>query len=119
MLPDSMNKTDQGEWIALGQAEDITEGKGKSFVLPPEWGGQNIAVFLHQGEYYALDDCCSHAQIPLVDGLVKDDCIMCPWHYAEFDLKTGAALSGPATEAVATYPVRLAGNGMVEIKLRD
>jgi len=110
-----MNASDQGEWLALGPADGIVEGKGKSFPLPPEWGGQNIAVFLHQGEYYALDDCCSHARTPLVDGPVKDGCVMCPWHYAEFDLKTGAALSGPATKAIATHPIRLGKDGMIEI----
>ncbi len=112
-----MTEPQPGEWIALGLAECIEEGQSKSFKLPPELGEQPIAVFHHQGEWYALDDCCTHANIPIADGPVKDGCLMCPWHYAEFDLKTGACLSGPATEAIRSYPLRLNEKGMIEIKL--
>ena len=112
-----MNETQQGEWFVLGQADGIEEGKGKAFEAPPERGFYKIAVFLYEGEWYAMDDCCPHARIPLVDGPIKDGCLMCPWHYAEFDLKTGAALSGPAVTAVTTYPVRLNEAGSLEVKL--
>ncbi len=112
-----MSETQQGEWIVLGQAEGLEEDKGKSFDLPAEHGEKKIAVFLHQGEWFALEDSCPHARIPLVDGPIKDGCLMCPWHYAEFDLKTGAALSGPAVTAVPTYPVRLNETGAIEVKI--
>ncbi|MFK5923232.1 MAG: non-heme iron oxygenase ferredoxin subunit [Verrucomicrobiota bacterium] len=112
-----MNEQQQGEWFTLGRADDIEEGQARSFSLPAELGGNAIAVFHQQGEWYALDDCCSHARIPIVDGPIKNGCLMCPWHYAEFDLKTGAALSGPATEAIRSYPVRLNETGTIEVKL--
>jgi len=113
--PPDDTQADDGLWITVGQADDIEEDKGKSFTLPPEHGEKNIAVFHHGGEWFALEDSCTHARIPLVDGPIKDGCLMCPWHYAEFDLKTGAALSGPAVTAVATYPVRLNESGAIEV----
>ena len=108
-------ETNQGEWFAVGHVNDIEEDQGKSYDLSHVQGDLNIAVFYHQGNYYALEDRCTHAKIPLADGPVKDGYLMCPWHYAEFDLKTGAALSGPATKAVKTYQVRLTEAGAIEV----
>ncbi len=113
-LPEN-DQDKEGTWLAIGQADDIEEDKGKSFEISREQGDLNIAVFYHQGNYYALEDRCTHAKIPLVDGPIKDGCLMCPWHYAEFDLKTGAALSGPAVTAVKTYEVRLGEAGAIEV----
>ena len=113
--PADNNQEKEGTWFAVGHVNDIEEDKGKSFELSPEQGKKNVAVFYHQGNYYALEDRCTHAKIPLVDGPIKDGCLMCPWHYAEFDLKTGAALSGPAVTAVKTYPVRLSETGALEV----
>lgn len=113
--PGSSSENNEGTWFAVGHADDIEEDKGKAFELPPEHGEKRIAVFLHKGEWFALEDSCSHARIPIVDGPIKDGCLMCPWHYAEFDLKSGAALSGPAATAIASYPVRLNETGAIEI----
>jgi len=113
--PPENDQDKEGTWFAVGQADDIEEDKGKSFEISCEQGDLNIAVFYHQGNYYALEDRCTHAKIPLVDGPIKDGCLMCPWHYAEFDLKTGAALSGPAVTAVKTYEVRLDEAGALEV----
>ena len=115
--PAENNQDRKGTWLSLVQADEIGEGKGKSFELPPEHGEKKIAVFLHQGEWFALDDCCTHAEIALAGAPIKDGCLMCPWHYAEFDLKTGAALSGPATEALKTYELRLSEDGTIEVKV--
>lgn len=116
-MTSTANASTDGDWVALGQADEIVEDQGKAFTLAKESGELSIAIFHHQGEWYALEDCCSHARIPIVDGPVKDGCVMCPWHYAEFDLKTGAALSGPATEGLKTYPVRLTESGAIEVQV--
>lgn len=56
---------------------------------------------------YALDDRCSHADIPLSLGRVQGDRIKCQAHGAEFDLETGSALVAPAFASVTTYPIRI------------
>ncbi len=90
----------------IASTDEIEEGQGKCFVAD----GTKIAVFKSEGEYYALDDLCSHADAPLSDGWVNKGCIACPWHGAEFDLKTGAAMTPPASEDVRSYPVTVVGN---------
>ena len=54
---------------------------------------------------YALDDMCTHAEASLSEGEVYDCKIECPLHGAEFDIKTGQAVTPPATKDVKTYDV--------------
>jgi 3-phenylpropionate/trans-cinnamate dioxygenase ferredoxin subunit len=58
---------------------------------------------------------CSHEAETLSDGEVAGEEIICPRHGAHFSIPTGAALSPPAYEPVATFPVRVEG-GMVMVK---
>ena len=96
------------ELITLGKTSEIEEGQGKCFVA----NGAKIAVFKQDGEFYALDDLCTHADAPLSDGWLNKGCVACPWHGAEFDLKTGAAMNLPATEPVKTYKVTVEGDDL-------
>ncbi|HEX9696847.1 MAG TPA: bifunctional 3-phenylpropionate/cinnamic acid dioxygenase ferredoxin subunit [Actinomycetota bacterium] len=72
--------------------------------------GIPVAVFFHGGEYYALADTCSHEESSLSEGLIEDGEVECPKHGSLFDLKTGRALTLPATRPVATYAVRVEGD---------
>lgn len=63
-------------------------------------------------EYFAVGYYCSHAEFTLEGGSIQNRCITCPYHGAEFDLRTGDALSAPAFEPIATYPVRLEENAI-------
>lgn len=70
-------------------------------------GDKQIALFNCEGEYYALDDMCSHAEASLSEGDVYDCKVECPLHGAEFDLKTGDAVTLPATKPVNKYIVNV------------
>lgn len=48
-----------------------------------------IAVFRHNGHWYAIDAMCAHQGGPLAEGVVKDGCVTCPWHGWQYDLATG------------------------------
>lgn len=83
--------------------------------LPPgqarrvEVVGKTLAVFNVNGEFHAIDDTCTHDGGPLSEGTVSDGCVTCPWHGAEFDVRTGEALTPPAVENVRHYPVTASG----------
>jgi 3-phenylpropionate/trans-cinnamate dioxygenase ferredoxin component len=66
-----------------------------------------IAVFNVDGEFFAIKDVCTHDQARLSDGELTGETIVCPWHGACFSVKTGDALSLPATEPVETFAVIL------------
>ena len=75
----------------------------------------DVAVFNLDGEYYAIEDVCTHDFGTLTGGCVEDGRIMCPRHGARFDIRTGEALTPPAYEPVATFPVRI-HEGMVQVR---
>ncbi|HRQ88920.1 MAG TPA: non-heme iron oxygenase ferredoxin subunit [Bacteroidia bacterium] len=86
----------------IARSEELEEGKGRPYQLE----GHRLALVRHQGVVYALEDNCPHADASIAFGFVENGCIACPWHYAEFDLSTGAVLCGPATTGIPAYPVR-------------
>ncbi len=69
-------------------------------------------------EVYALDDTCSHAKASLGEGELCGYELECPRHGALFDVRTGEALTLPATKPVKTYPVAVE-DGKVFVELSD
>ncbi|AAO44432.1 non-heme iron oxygenase ferredoxin subunit [Tropheryma whipplei] len=92
---------------------DLTENQPARF----EVDGVSVAlVKLSDGSVYAVNDCCTHADVPLSEGFVDGETIECWAHGAKFCLKSGEALTLPASTPVATYKVVLQ-NGFVFIDL--
>src|SRR5687768_7295589 len=77
--------------------------------------GASVAVFNVGGEYYAIDDVCTHDGVPLTGGTVEDDHGAWPRHGASFSIKTGDALTAPAYAPTAKFPVRVE-NGVVQVR---
>lgn len=98
-------------WVNVAPINKLPAGTCRTV----EVDGIDIAVFNVDGEYYAIEDVCTHDGGVLTGGSVKGDEIMCPRHGARFSIKTGAALSPPAYESVATFPVRVE-DGMVQVR---
>ena len=81
--------------------------------LPPggmklvEWEDLEIGVFNCNGEFFALEDRCSHDDGPLAEGeLDPENCtVECPRHGSLFDLRTGKPMTLPAYVPVDTFPV--------------
>jgi nitrite reductase/ring-hydroxylating ferredoxin subunit len=67
-------------------------------------GGHGIAVFAHDGRFYAVDNRCPHMGFPLSRGTVRDGLLTCHWHHARFDLEGGGTLD-PFADDVRTFPV--------------
>ena len=75
---------------------------------------KDIAVFhLPGGEFRATDNICSHEYALLTDGWMENGCIECPLHAAQFDIRTGKAMSAPADEDIAVYAVRVDGDDVL------
>ena len=93
-------------FVTVARVGEIPEG-GVKVVRVDD---QAIAVFNVGGEYYALDDVCTHDGGPLAEGPIDAHVVECPRHGARFDIRTGAVLSLPATVPVPTYSVRIEGD---------
>ena len=75
--------------------------------LAVQVGELRIALFNVDGVVYATEEICTHAHASLAEGFLCDEEIECPLHGACFSVKTGEALTAPATVDLATYPVRI------------
>ena len=64
-------------------------------------------------EIFAVEDTCTHSEASLSEGEVSGTKIECWLHGAEFDLRTGEALTPPATSALKTFKVEVNGNQVV------
>ena len=78
----------------------------------------DIAVVRFEGDVYAIQDLCSHAEVPLSEGDVEDGTVECWLHGSRFDLRTGMPTGLPATKPVATYPVTVEGDDVL-VKLES
>jgi 3-phenylpropionate/trans-cinnamate dioxygenase ferredoxin component len=79
-------------------------------VLGIQLGSVPVAIVRAEGEVYAINDVCSHEEVPLSEGEVYDHTVECWLHGSCFDVRTGKPTGPPATEPVATYPVRVDGD---------
>lgn len=94
--------------INIGAVDDIDEGEAKVIAGSENGTGADIAVFhADDGNFYALDDTCTHETASLADGWIEGTQVECPVHSAKFCLKTGAALCMPATIAARTHKVEV------------
>jgi len=94
------------EFVAVAKTSDVPVGEAKVFSV----NGKGIALCHVGGEFYAIDDVCTHDGGPLGEGFIEDHQIECPRHGARFDIKTGKALTLPAVMPVNSYPVQVDGD---------
>ncbi|MHB8718799.1 MAG: non-heme iron oxygenase ferredoxin subunit [Candidatus Dormibacteria bacterium] len=102
------------QWIELGSTDDVPPGHAAR----AEIDETPIALFNVDGEFFCLDDTCSHAQASLSDGDldVRRCAIECPLHGSAFDLRTGQPLSLPAVEPVRIHAVDTS-DGRIRVRL--
>src|SRR5688572_17356923 len=72
-----------------------------------------VALFKVGGEIFCIDDVCTHDGGPLSDGKLDDHTIACPRHGAKFDIRTGKALTMPATVDTAAHEVKVEGDNIL------
>jgi len=100
------------DFMKVVAARDVPPGS----VRVVEIDGRRIAVCNVDGEYYAVDDVCTHDGGPLGSGKLCDGQIECPRHGARFDVRSGRAVVLPAVLPIRTYALEVAG-GEVRVSL--
>lgn len=72
--------------------------------------GRDLCIARVGNKVFAIDDTCTHQDASLAEGEQIGYKIECWLHAAEFDLRTGEALTPPASSPVKTYAVLIDGN---------
>ena len=78
--------------IIVGKTSDISPGKMHKVTAD----GKEILVVNVDGNYFAMNDTCTHAGASLADGKLEGSILTCDWHGAKFDCKTGKLHAFPA-----------------------
>ena len=85
----------------------------------PTVAGEAVCLVRVDAMVHAMADRCPHQEFPMSAGVLSDDdTFTCAWHGATFDLASGAVKTGPATEGLEVYEVRVR-EGMVEVRTRS
>lgn len=102
------------EFVPVAKVSEIPD-PGKTTV---EVADRLVVVFHVAGQFYCLDDVCTHDGGPLGEGTLCDHAIACPRHGAQFDIRSGKVLTMPATVATVAHEVKVEGQE-VYVRLRD
>jgi 3-phenylpropionate/trans-cinnamate dioxygenase ferredoxin component len=94
-------------WVRVATAGELPAGQG----CVVEAGGRTLGLFNIDGQYYAIDNACSHRGGPLGEGDLDGSVVSCPWHAWRWDVTTGANVNNPAVR-VACFPVTLRDGGV-------
>ena len=89
--------------------DNLVEGKP----IAIDVNGTAVCVARVGDEVFAVADTCTHSDASLSEGEVNGFKIECWLHGAEFDLRSGAALTPPATRALQSFKVQRNGNQLV------
>lgn len=103
-----MTGQETGRFVTVARVGEIPTGGVKVARVDD----QAVALFHLEDGYYAIEDACTHDGGPLARGRLEGGVVECPRHGARFDVRTGAALTLPATSPATTYPVRIEGDAI-------
>src|SRR5688500_3412559 len=98
------------EFETVCRTNEVSEGEGKTVKV----GQKLVALFLHQGQYFAIDDVCPHMGASLSGGYVENHTVTCPWHARRFRLTDGAWADAPRVK-IGCYEIRVKDD---EIQIR-
>ena len=102
------------EFVPVARVGDLSD-PGKMLLEVEE---RMLVLLLVDGNYYCIDDVCTHDGGPLGEGHLCQFSLACPRHGAKFDIRTGQALTMPATEATVAHEVTVR-DGNILVRLRQ
>jgi 3-phenylpropionate/trans-cinnamate dioxygenase ferredoxin subunit len=97
------------EFVRVARVEDVPPGE----MTVIELDGHLICLANVAGHFCAVEDDCTHIGGPLDEGELQGEVLTCPWHLAQFDIRTGKVLRGPARIDLPTYAVRVEGDDVL------
>jgi nitrite reductase/ring-hydroxylating ferredoxin subunit len=94
---------DVGEYFKIAETKAVSKNRMQVFNVR----GREILVVNVEGEFYAFDNQCPHMGYPLFFGSLEGDTLICGFHNAKFNVKTGKSLGPVTSEPLKTFPVKI------------
>lgn len=82
---------------------DVKEAEMRRFDV----GSKGIIIARVKNQFYAFAEMCTHEDVSLYNGALKQYCVECPLHSSLFDIRTGLVILDPASEAIQTYKLNI------------
>src|SRR5678815_3935393 len=92
----------QSNFVKVAELKDVPEGTPKAVKVE----GRSIALFQHEGHFYATDNQCPHMGYPLTRGRVRNGVLTCDWHGWSYDMKGGGCFTGGCDD-LDTFPIEV------------
>jgi 3-phenylpropionate/trans-cinnamate dioxygenase ferredoxin component len=94
------------DFVKIARTTDLPDPGKETYEID-----DSVVVLFHvDGQFYCLNDVCTHDGGPLGEGQLCDHAIACPRHGAQFDIRSGAPLTMPATEGTVMHEVKIDGD---------
>jgi len=108
------------KWTFVGSVSElIKEIESNGGLKEISFEGKKIVLTYYQNKFGALNNKCNHMGGPLSKGKLKNGCIVCPWHYWQFNHATGESLSVEASKhytssagSVPHFPIKIEGDSL-------
>ena len=96
-------------FVKVAELNDLADGE----LIAVDVEGEPICLARVDDSIYAFTDNCTHISGPLSEGELDGEVLTCPWHGAQFNVRTGKVLRGPARQDIQTYPVQVEGSSIL------
>jgi nitrite reductase/ring-hydroxylating ferredoxin subunit len=96
----------------LLRTTELPPGRTRSFDV----AGRRVLLCNANGQFFALENQCTHQRVSLVGGRLRGCILECPRHGGRFDVRDGSVKSPPPHLPLATFVVRVR-EGRVEVRL--
>ncbi|MBI4894230.1 MAG: non-heme iron oxygenase ferredoxin subunit [Candidatus Aenigmarchaeota archaeon] len=98
-------------FVKAAKVSDVPEGKMKMVTV----SGEDVCLINSGGKFYAVEELCTHEDGPMHEGHLEDGKVVCPWHQARFDVKTGKADPGTdwASRDLKTFKAKVEGEDVL------
>ena len=95
-----------GAFVTVAKVGELNPGE----MMYVEVGDEPVCLINLGGEFFALNDVCTHQDASLSDGEIVGDEVECPLHGGAFEIRTGQPAAFPVVVPVETYKVRVVGD---------
>jgi len=99
----SKEKWLMSRFVPVAKVSELSPGQMKVVVADQE----RLLLVNMAGTFYAISDACGHDCAPLSRGKLEGHVVVCPRHFARYDVRTGQLLSGPLADDVPVYEIRI------------
>ena len=94
-------------WHDVAAAADFADGSMQGFTVA---GREVVVCRTKDGQWYALDNVCTHGYVKMHEGRLRGVRLICPLHGASFDCRNGNVLGAPASKPLACWQVKVEGD---------